>query len=330
VSTAKLVPETWELTGDDAVATLRTTGRRRLLQDAVMRMRVSDGFSHARSLAFMTSLVLVQAVIALVGLASAIGNNHMSDAIVSAIKGAAPGPAGNLLTSAVDQARTAGVSHRYLALIFGLVGSVITATTLMGQLERGLNRLYGIEQDRPMIQKYGRALLFAISAGTLSTIAFVALAFGRTVGDELGNPTMSRVWDIVRWPLGLAVTALAVTLLFKWCPRRHQPGQSWLAYGAAISVGLSVVVTLALGEFFHLSTSFGDTYGPLAGMVALLLWSLLSSMAILFGAAVAAQLEAVRAGARQPQDDQKVENSEPDADSAQSVDASPLEPAGRP
>ena len=66
------------------------------------------------------------------------------------------------------------------------------------------------------------------------------------------------------------------------------------------------------------STSFGDTYGPLAGIVALLLWALLSSVAVLFGAAVAAQLEAVRAGAPEPQDAEKVEHSEPERDAGRS------------
>ena len=59
-------------------------------------------------------------------------------------------------------------------------------------------------------------------------------------------------------------------------------------------------MTLVLGAFFSLSTSFGETYGALAGMVALLLWTLLSAIAIFYGAAVAAQLEAVRAGAESP------------------------------
>ena len=46
-------------------------------------------------------------------------------------------------------------------------------------------------------------------------------------------------------------------------------------------------------------------------MVALLLWCLLSSMALFFGAAVAAQLEGVRAGESAPQDAEKVAESEP-------------------
>jgi uncharacterized BrkB/YihY/UPF0761 family membrane protein len=46
-------------------------------------------------------------------------------------------------------------------------------------------------------------------------------------------------------------------------------------------------------------------------MVAFMMWSLLTSIALFFGAAVAAQLEAVRADTSRPQDPVKVERSEP-------------------
>jgi YihY family inner membrane protein len=313
MSTAQLVPETWELSGDEARETLLETGRRRLLADAFMRLRVADGFSHARSLAFMTSLVLVQGLIALVGFASLLGQDDVSAVIVRTIKGAAPGPAGRVLTQAVVQAQSNGSADRYAGLAFGLVGALIAATTATGQLERALNRLYGVEQDRPSLRKYGFAFLVALSAGTLSACAFAALAFGRTVGDAIHDERLSAAWNATRWPLALALTATAVTMLFRWCPRRHQPAASWLAFGSVVSVVLWTTVTLGLATFFRLSSSFGETYGPLAGMLALLLWALLSAISILYGAAVAAQLEAVRAGTAAPQDEEKVAESEPDA-----------------
>jgi uncharacterized BrkB/YihY/UPF0761 family membrane protein len=46
--------------------------------------------------------------------------------------------------------------------------------------------------------------------------------------------------------------------------------------------------------------SFGATYGPIAGTIGVLLWTFLSSVALFLGLAVAAQLEAVRAGVDQP------------------------------
>lgn len=81
------------------------------------------------------------------------------------------------------------------------------------------------------------------------------------------------------------------------------------------------MVTGALGLFFRVSHEFGQTYGPLAGMVALLLWALLSSMALIYGAAVAAQLEAVRCGGEAPQDQEKVEASEPAEEEARLPEA---------
>jgi uncharacterized BrkB/YihY/UPF0761 family membrane protein len=111
--------------------------------------------------------------------------------------------------------------------------------------------------------------------------------------------------------LAAALFVASAALLFKWCPRRRQPAWSWLTFGSAVTALLAFLSTALLGAFFRFSSTFGDTYGPLAGVVALLFWSLLVSVSTLYGAAVAAQLEAVRAGRRKPQDPEKVEASEP-------------------
>ncbi len=313
MSTATLVEETWQLSGDDAWRTLKHTGRLRLLRDAFTRMRYSDGFSHTRSLAWVMTLVLVQATIVLVGVATALGDTRLSHGIVDAIHSAVPGPAGQVLTAAVDQAHNAGFSKRYLALAIGSVGLIVSATTGMGQLERGLNRIYGVELDRPFPRKYGLGLLLALSAGSLAGLALAAVGFGSAIGDALHNDGLSLAWTIVRWPLSLGLMMAVTALLFRWCPRRHQPGWTWLLFGSSVSVVLWFVVTLAMSLVFKGSHSFGDTYGPLAGIVALELWCMLSSMAILFGGAVAAQLEAARSGNSEPQDEVKIEQSEPDA-----------------
>jgi YihY family inner membrane protein len=219
---------------------------------------------------------------------------------------AAPGPAGRALTKAVFHAYETGKTGHYFVLGVIFVAVLITGATLMGQMERALNRLYGIEQDRPTVQKYSRALVLALTAGVLATLAFGAFALGHGIGEGLGDDTAASIWRVIRWPLALALMTGSIGLLFRWAPNRHQPAWSWLAWGAAISVVLWSLLTLGLGAFFDASTTFSTTYGPLAGMIALLLWALLSSIAILFGAALAVQLEAVRAGAAAPRDERKV------------------------
>ena len=305
MSTASTIPETWELTGDDARRTLQQVGRAHLVKEAFKRLRWSDGFSHGRSVAFLLSLLFIEGVIAVVGLASVMHSGGLSDAIVRALKAAAPGPAGSVLTEAVGQAHRAGSNSRYLALWLGLAAALITGTTLLGQFERGMNRIYGIERDRPTVRKYVRAFLLFCTAGVLATIGFACIALGHVIGTSFNNHAWAGVWNVARWPVGLAFMVGAIALVFSWAPRRHQPSWSWLAFGAVLATTLWVIVTLALDVFFRVSHTFGQTYGPLAGVVALLLWSYASSVAVLFGVSVSAQLEAVRAGVAATRDASK-------------------------
>jgi len=299
VSTATHVTETWNLTGDDARRTLARTGRVVLLRDAFVRFRAADGTSHARGLAYLVSLVLVQGLVVVVGLAVAVGSAGLRQLLLDTIEASAPGPTSDLLTSAVEQATRVGRHHRYLPLLLGLVGTVASATFTMGQLERAMNRIYGIERDRPFVEKYTRALALALSAGLALGIAFALLAFGRGLVDD---GALRSAWLVFRWPVGVALLGAALAALFRWAPRRRQPGLTWLAFGAAVSVVSWTATTLALALVFAYAKTFGQTYGSFAGLVALQLWTFFSALAILFGVAVAAQLEAVRAGVPQAQD----------------------------
>jgi YihY family inner membrane protein len=311
MSTANVVPETWQLTGDDAKDTLAATDRSKLVRDTITRLRFADGFSHARSMAFLTVLLFVQAVIGAVGIASALGTGALSKTIVDVLESLSPGPSGRVLTEAVGQAHQAGSSGQWVAIAIGTVGALITGTTLMGQVERGLNRLYGVETDRPTVAKYGHAFVLTITAGLLMAAAFVGLSMGSAIAAAIGGSTARTIWNLLRWPIGIGLLVAGTALIFRYAPRRHQPAWSWLSFGAIISVALLALVTIAMNLFFSFSATFGDTYGPLAGLVALAFWGFFSSIALLTGAAFAAQLEAVRAGDAEPRSSLKIERSEP-------------------
>ena len=68
------------------------------------------------------------------------------------------------------------------------------------------------------------------------------------------------------------------------------------------TVLLWALTTIGLALCFRLASTFPKTYGPLAGTLALLLWTFASSVAIFFGVAVAAQLEALRGGVPAPKE----------------------------
>jgi YihY family inner membrane protein len=95
-------------------------------------------------------------------------------------------------------------------------------------------------------------------------------------------------------------TVFTVSVLFRFAPRRRQPGMSWVMIGGALATVLWWLVSLLLAGYVTASGSFGDTYGPLTAVMALLLWATLTAVSLLLGIAFAAQLEARRVGIPEP------------------------------
>jgi uncharacterized BrkB/YihY/UPF0761 family membrane protein len=95
----------------------------------------------------------------------------------------------------------------------------------------------------------------------------------------------------------------AISIILRSSPNRHQPQLSWLSTGAIVAVVLWAVLTALLALYLGTSKNFGQTYGPIAGILGLLFWSFLTSLSLFLGIAFASQLEAVRAGVPHPSTD---------------------------
>ncbi|MFD3655217.1 YihY/virulence factor BrkB family protein [Streptomyces sp. NPDC058620] len=296
-----------ELSGDEALSALRHYGGRKLLIDAFARFRYADGFSFARSLGFQVVVGMVPFVIALVGVATTVHTESIARVIELTLGRIVPGASAELVQEALrDTRRSAGSTPTAaLAMWLGLGFAVLNLASAMGQIERGCNRIYGIERDRPFLAKYGRSLLLAVAAGLPLLIGFLVLVAGEAVGDSvveaLGwSQSWLAWWGVLEIPVGTVCAGLASAVIFRWSPRRVQPGYTWLVFGSAVHLVLWVAATWLLAFYVGMSGSFGAVYGPLTAFVALLLWANLTGIVLFLGIAFAAQLEAARAGITEP------------------------------
>jgi YihY family inner membrane protein len=306
MSSARRVPETrllgqGELSADDAWRALRRYGSWRLLRDALVRFRSGDGFSHARALGLQLCLGAVPLLIALNGLASRLGGLRRGGRVVAdTVLALTPGASESLVRQLL--AHEERVRHSgQLALWLGLLTAVVALTTAVGQVERGANRIYGVDRDRPAPQKYLQALILTLVAGLPALVSFLLLVAGGAIGASMQrwyhwDTAAVTAWNLARWPVSLVLIVLTVSLLFRYAPRRRQPGLSWLMVGAGLATVLWWLVSLLLAAFAAESRDFGTTYGPLTGVMALLLWANLTGIALFVGIAFTAQLEATRAG----------------------------------
>ena len=303
MSTASSVPETQgELEGDEALETLRQVGTAQLVRDSITRFRAADGFSHSRALAFQATLTLLPALIAVVGLAAALDQETFTRVVTATVDDLAPGAAGEILTDALRHGDAAARKESgETAVTAGLIAAMLAGATAMAQVERGSNRIYGVERDRPFVRKYGVAAVLAFSAGIGALLSLVVLVGGEAIREQVGwDDAVDTAWSLARWPLGLALVISSVALLLKLSPRRRQPDWSWLAFGAGVAALLWLVFMAVLKLYIEATDNFGATYGPIAGTIGVLLWAFAAAVALFLGVAFAAQLEAVRAGVPAP------------------------------
>lgn len=306
MSTATRVPETRlipgeDLSAEDAWATLRGIGPGTLLRDSFLRFRYADGFSHARALALQICLSAIPLAIAVVGLSATLHRQDAGQVVQEVLERITPGASQQVMHTALASSAAHGRSGG-LALWGGLIAALVSTATAMGQIERGANRIYGVERDRPAGRKYAAAAGLALLAGAPMALGMATLVAGGPIGDALSDVYhwshgTHTAWSVAHWPAGILLALLSASVIFQRSPRRRQPGPSWLAFGAGLSLVLWCAFTGLLAWYVEGSASFGSVYGPLAGVMALMVWANLTAIALFLGVALAAQLEACR-GAR--------------------------------
>lgn len=310
MTTARTVPVTTEMDGEeldaeDAWHLFRRVGLRRLAVDAFVRFRYGDGFTNSRALALQASLAVVPFMLALTGLTADIDSERPARVLARTIGAISPGSgSGDALTNAVSGGESSEEAGE-LALAIGLFFALVAMTTAMGQVERGTNRIYGIRRDRKAPAKYGRAAVMTAILALPVGIGFLLLVAGGAFADAMAkdygwSEQMVTAWNVGRWPVGLVLLVFTIAVVLDHAPRRRQPALSWLALGSGVAVLLNLATTGLLALYVQKSPSFGEIYGPLAGIFALLLWALLSAIALFYGTAVCAQLEAYRSGDADP------------------------------
>jgi YihY family inner membrane protein len=304
MASAEFVPQTasmaeGELSGDDAAAALRRVGTKELIKESIARYRAGDGTSSARALGYQIVLTVIPLTIAFVGLSSVIKAETLSKAIEETILSLAPGASGDLLAESLRSSAESGGAGGAIALVVGLLTGLLALTVAMSQIERGANRIYGMQDDRPLKERYGKGAVLGVTAGLPALIGFVLLVAGRAGIEAFGAAFEWDDWAIttltwLRWPVGALLCWMALTVIFEKAPKRQQPSKTWLAYGAGLALVLWLVFSGLLALYVMASSGFGQLYGPLTGVIALLIWAQLTSIALYFGLAFAAQLEYIR------------------------------------
>lgn len=246
----------------------------------------------AAGVAFYAFLALFPALIAAILLYGLLADPSQVAHQVDTIGSALPDSAQQLLRDQMTSLTTTSQQSLGIGLIVALAVALWSASGGMGNLITAVNITYDEDDERNVVVRKGLALLMTLGAIVFVVVAIALVAVLPAVISALGLPVILQVVvQIVRW-VGLVVAMMvALAVLYRVAPDRDAPRMRWVSVGAVTATVLWVIASVGFSLYVDNFSSYGKTYGSLAGVVILLLWLWITNYLVLLGAEMNAEAE---------------------------------------
>jgi membrane protein len=249
----------------------------------------------AAALTYYSVLALFPAAIAILSLVSLVGQGPSTvDTLLGILRDIGASSAADTLEPTLTQLSKAQNSG--LAFVIGFAAALWSASGYVGAFGRGMNRIYEIDEGRPIWKLRPTMLIVTLITVLLTAVVALGLVLtgpaAQAVGNAIGlGSTAVTAWNIAKWPVLLAVVILIVALLYYATPNVKQPKFRWISIGAIVAILIWVIASALFGFYVANFSSYNKTYGSLAGVIVFLLWLWITNLALLFGAELDAELE---------------------------------------
>ena len=258
-----------ELEKQDFVQTLKAAGKE-IKDDRITLI--------AAGMAYYFFLAIFPALIGLVGILGII--DVEATGLIESLKSSLPGGAGDAVAEAVDRANKPSESASLIAAIGGIAVALWSASSGFIALQRGLNVAYDVKEDRKFVGARLVALGLLLATLLLGGVPSPIFVFGE-----------SQIFTIIGWVLTVIAVMVLFSLFYYLGPNRDKPSWKWVSGGGILGGLLWVASSIVFGLYVATFNSYEKTYGPLGGVIVLILFLFLSSLSVLIGAEVNAGLE---------------------------------------
>ena len=246
----------------------------------------------AAGVAFYAFLALVPALIAVVAIYGLVANPADVKDQITSFASAAPRDAQRLLSNQLSSITKGAGGGTAIAAIIAIGAALWSASSGIAALNTGLTVVNRENETRGMLKRRLLALvltLFAV-AGVLVMLAFVVAL--PSLLDSAGITGIGRTaLELARWPLLAIVLLDGLAVIYRYGPQRRRPKWRWVTPGAVVAMIVGLVASIGFSIYVSLLGNYNKTYGALGAIIVVLLWLYLMAFAVLFGAALNAELE---------------------------------------
>ncbi len=173
-------------------------------------------------------------------------------------------------------------------LIFGVALALWSVSAVARTLTEAFNVAYQVDETR----RWWKQLLLSLAFGpVLALVVLVSVAL-LLIGPQMVRSMAELVdldelfvgmWGWLRFPVALFLLGAVLTVVYRFGPNARQHFRS-VVPGAALSVVLWAISSVAFSFYLATFANYGLTYGSLGAAVGLLFYLYLCASVVLFGA----------------------------------------------
>ena len=243
--------------------------------------------------AFYGFLAIFPAIAAVIAIWGVVFDPSVIRTQVDLLKGFLPPEALLLVSTQVDALLNAPSSSLRLATVFSTLFALWSARAGVAALIRGLNAVHHLPNRAGHYHQL-RALVMTLALVGLAMSAMTVAVIGPLLIAAL--PLKIDQVQTLHWlnlGLGLVLVVAAVSLAYRFGPNRLGPRPPVFTIGLLVAVVLWALAARGFVLYLANFPAYNRIYGSIGAVVALLFWLYVSSYAVLLGAAVDAERQAI-------------------------------------
>jgi membrane protein len=162
----------------------------------------------------------------------------------------------------------------------------------MSALMTATNIAYGEREKRGFFRQVLISLVLTVGA-VVGFLTMILLGVAIPVGLKLLGTSMAvqMVADVLQWALLWLFAVLGLAFVYRYAPAREPARWRWVTWGSAIAATLWLGASALFAVYVRSFANYGKTYGALGGVIALLMWFYVSSVIVVLGAEINAEME---------------------------------------
>ena len=245
----------------------------------------------AAGVTFYVLLALFPAITAFISIYGLFSDPASVRDQLQGLQGVLPGGALQIIGEQLQRITSQESAKLGFGMIFGLGVALWSANAGMKTLFDAMNIVYEEEEKRGFIKLTLVTLGFTLGTIVALIVALTGVVVLPIVLEFLHLGSLETVLLVLRWPILLVLVALGLSVIYRVGPSRTAARWRWIAPGSLFAAALWVVFSLLFSWYAQNFGSYDETYGSLGAAIGFMTWIWISTIVVLIGAELNAELE---------------------------------------